>query len=83
MRIYGMTFEGSTVSNSIERFFPGHGVVLKTPAAPPATAAKLAELMQFCKAKVVIVETVVLTDVLVDVKVTVGRDENKEFFSWL
>ena len=76
-----MTFEGSTAaSNSIARFFPGQGVVLFMAAGP---AAKLAELMQFCRAKVVIVETRVLTDVLVDVKVTVGRDENKELFSWL
>ena len=71
-----MTLEGSKASNSIERFFPEHGVVLKGPAA--AAEAKLVELMQFCKAKVVIVETLVLTDVVVDVKVTVGI---KEFFS--
>ena len=73
-----MTFEGSTApSNSIERFFLEHAVVFN--AAPfCCTGAKLAELMQFCKAKVVIVETLVLTDVVVDVKVTVGI---KEFFS--
>jgi len=65
-----MTLEGSRASNSIERFFPGHAVVLST--------TKLATLMQFCRAKVVIVETLVLTDVVVDVKVTVGT---KEFFS--
>jgi len=75
-----MTLEGSTApSNSIERFFLEHAAVLLSPAALGGTkAAKLAALMQFCKAKVVIVETLVLTDVVVDVKVTVGI---KEFFS--
>ena len=74
-----MTFEGSRASNSIERFFLEHAAVFK--AAPPCcTRAKLAELMQFCKAKVVIVETLVPTDVVVEVKVTVCRD-NKECFS--
>ena len=58
-----------------------HAAVAKAPAAAPA--AKLAALMQFCRAKVVIVETLVLTVVLVDVKVTVGRDDIKEFFNWL
>jgi len=76
-----MTLEGSKpASNSIERFFLKHGVVLK---AAPAAPANWAILMQFCKAKVVIVETLVLTDVLVDVNVTVGIGESKDFFGWL
>ena len=67
-----MTFEGSTASNSIERFFPGQSAV------EPFTN-KL-KLMHFCIETVVIEETTVIRDVLVDVKVTVDTDGiNREF----
>ena len=75
-KTYGRTLEGSTAFNSIERFFIGQ-------SAEDPIAKKL-ELMQFCIDTVVIVETVVENDVLVDVKVTVDTDGNsREFFSWL
>ncbi len=75
-----MTLEGSTASNSIKRFFLEQDVVLKPATGPEA---KLLVRKQFCTAKVVIVEIFVVMDVLVDVKVTVGRDDIKEFFNWL
>ena len=66
--------KGSTASNSIERFFPGH--------ADGEVTAKLLEAMQYCMDTVLIDETVVMRDVLVDVKVTVDTDgNNREFFS--
>ncbi len=40
--------------------------------------------MQYCMDTVLTEETVVITDVVVDVKVRVGTDgNNREFFSWL
>ena len=69
-----MTLEGSTASNLIERFFSGQSAV------DPITN-KL-KLMHFCIETVVIEETTVIRDVLVDVKVTVDTDGfNREFLS--
>ena len=77
MSTYERTLNGSTASNSIERFLPGHGVVFAGTTNP-------FELMQFCIDTVLIVVTIVVTDVLVDVKVIVDTDGNsREFFSWL
>ena len=58
--------EGSTASNSIERFLTGH--------ADDPPGAKLVDIIQYCMDTVLIDETVVMRDVLVDVKVTVDTD---------
>ena len=74
-RTCGRNLEGSTTSNSIERFLAVH--------ADDPPGAKLVELMQYCIDTVSIEETIAITVVLVDVKIKVDADggNTRECFS--